>query len=443
MKCSHGSAIGRVDENALFYLRARGIDEAGGAGAAGARLRGGGARGAARARRSPRRSATPSPSCWGAVTASTSPTGRFDVAALRKQFPILARTQRGKPLVYLDTAATAQKPRAVIDAVVGLLREPATRASTAASTSCPRARRASTKARARSCAPSSAPARRARSSSSATPPRPSTWWRGAGAGATSAPGDEVIVTAMEHHANIVPWQMLCEEHGARLRVLPIRDDGELELDALPGLFTARTRIVAVTHVSNVLGTINPVREIVALAHARGVPVLVDGAQAAPRIPVDVRALGCDFYAVSGAQALRPERDRRALRPRRAARGDAAVAGRRLDDRVRELRQDHVRGRPDALRGGQPERRGRRRPRRRARLAGRHRHAARRAARARAARPRHAAARRDPGRPHLRARRRQDRRAVLHARGRARARRRAPCSTAKASRSARAITARSR
>jgi len=118
-------------------------------------------------------------------------------------------------------------------------------------------------------------------------------------------GDEVIVTTMEHHANIVPWQMLCEERGARLRVLPVRDDGALDLDALPGLFSQRTRLVAVTHVSNVLGTINPVREIVALAHARGVPVLVDGAQAAPRIPVDVRELGCDFYAVSGHKLYGP------------------------------------------------------------------------------------------------------------------------------------------
>jgi cysteine desulfurase/selenocysteine lyase len=118
-------------------------------------------------------------------------------------------------------------------------------------------------------------------------------------------GDEVVVTTMEHHANIVPWQMLCEERGARLRVLPIRDDGSLELDALPALLSERTRIVAVTHVSNVLGTINPVREIAALAHTRGIPVLVDGAQAAPRIPVDVRELGCDFYAVSGHKLYGP------------------------------------------------------------------------------------------------------------------------------------------
>src|SRR5262249_25168248 len=118
-------------------------------------------------------------------------------------------------------------------------------------------------------------------------------------------GDEIVVTAMEHHANIVPWQLLCEERGARLRVLPIHDDGTLDLAALPALLTARTRLVAVSHVSNVLGTINPVREIASLAHARGVPVLVDGAQAAPRIPVDVQALGCDFYAVSGHKLYGP------------------------------------------------------------------------------------------------------------------------------------------
>jgi cysteine desulfurase/selenocysteine lyase len=119
------------------------------------------------------------------------------------------------------------------------------------------------------------------------------------------PGDEVIVTAMEHHSNIVPWQMLCEEKSARLRVVPMTDEGELRMDEFEQLLSERTKIVAVVHVSNALGTINPVRQIVDTAHARGIPVLVDGAQAVAHMPVDVQALGCDFYAFSGHKVFGP------------------------------------------------------------------------------------------------------------------------------------------
>ena len=118
-------------------------------------------------------------------------------------------------------------------------------------------------------------------------------------------GDEVLITAMEHHSNIVPWQMLCEEKRAHLRVAPINTAGELELDAFEKLISPRTRIVAVTHVSNALGTVNPLRKIVQLAHAHDVPVLVDGAQAVPHMPVDVQAIGCDFYAFSGHKVYGP------------------------------------------------------------------------------------------------------------------------------------------
>jgi cysteine desulfurase/selenocysteine lyase len=228
----------------------------------------------------------------------------LDVAAVRKEFPILGRTLRGKPLVYLDSAATAQKPRAVIEAVADFytnhyasvhrgvyeLSETATRLYEGA----------------RENVRTFLGAREAseivfvRNATEATNLVAQSWGR-----RNVGDGDEIVVTAMEHHANIVPWQMLCEEKGARLRVLPISDDGELVLEALPALLGARTRLVAVVHVSNVLGTINPVREIAALAHARGIPVLVDGAQAAPRIPVDVQELGCDFYAVSGHKLYGP------------------------------------------------------------------------------------------------------------------------------------------
>ncbi len=118
-------------------------------------------------------------------------------------------------------------------------------------------------------------------------------------------GDEILISGMEHHSNIVPWQMVCERTGARLRVLPITDRGELVVDELRGLLTGRTRMLAVTHVSNALGTVNPIREIVELAHAHDVPVLVDGAQAAYHLPVDVQALGCDFYVVTGHKLYGP------------------------------------------------------------------------------------------------------------------------------------------
>src|SRR5207245_694517 len=118
-------------------------------------------------------------------------------------------------------------------------------------------------------------------------------------------GDEVIVSGMEHHSNIVPWQMLCEERGAVLRVVPLDDNGDLVLEAYERLLGPRTRLVAMAHVSNALGTVNPVKRIIALAHARGVPVLIDGAQAAPHLPVDVRDLDCEFYVFSGHKTLGP------------------------------------------------------------------------------------------------------------------------------------------
>ncbi len=228
----------------------------------------------------------------------------LDVASLRREFPILARPQRGQRLIYLDSAATAQKPRAVIDAVSRFYQESYGSVHRGVYELSANATRLYEGAREKLRAFLGAREAReivfVRNATEAINLVAWSWGR-----QHVGTGDEVIVTAMEHHANIVPWQMLCEERGARLRVLPIRDDGTLELEALPGLFSARTRLVAVAHVSNVLGTINPVREIVALAHSHGVPVLVDGAQAAPRLPVDVAELGCDFYAVSGHKLYGP------------------------------------------------------------------------------------------------------------------------------------------
>jgi len=228
----------------------------------------------------------------------------LDIEAIRREFPILHQTVHGKPLVYLDNAATTQKPRVVIEALrryyeqenanihrgVHYLSEKAT-------ASYERARVV------------------VRDFLHARDEREIIFVRGATeainlvawtfARSRLRPGDEVLITAMEHHSNIVPWQMVCEEREARLRVAPINDRGELIVEEFEKLLSPRTRIASVTHVSNALGTVNPVRQLVQLCHAHGVPVLIDGAQAAPHMAVDVQELGCDFYAFSGHKIYGP------------------------------------------------------------------------------------------------------------------------------------------
>ncbi|MCI0586722.1 MAG: cysteine desulfurase [Planctomycetes bacterium] len=228
----------------------------------------------------------------------------LDVGRIRADFPILERRVHGKPLVYLDSAASAQKPRPVLDAMdrayetsyanvhrgVHRLAEEATKAYEGARLRVARFLGAG-------------------DASEIVFVRGTTEGINLVARTYGArhlgPGDEVLLTGMEHHSNIVPWQFLCERKGGHLRVVPVLDDGTLDLEAYERLLGERTRIVAVSHVSNVLGTVNPIREIVAAAHRRGVPVLVDGAQAVPRMPVDVRALDCDFYVFSGHKAYGP------------------------------------------------------------------------------------------------------------------------------------------
>jgi cysteine desulfurase/selenocysteine lyase len=226
------------------------------------------------------------------------------VGALRADFPILETTVRGKPLVYLDNAATSQKPRAVIETLrryyesenanvhrgVYYLSERATAAYEAARE----------KARAFLNAREAREIVFVRGTTEAINLVASSWGRG-----SLQAGDEVLISAMEHHSNIVPWQLLCEERGARLRVIPMDRRGTLLLDAYEGLLGERTKIVAVSHVSNSLGTVNPVKEITRLARARGIPVLVDGAQGAPHLRLDVQDLGCDFYTVSGHKMFGP------------------------------------------------------------------------------------------------------------------------------------------
>ena len=230
--------------------------------------------------------------------------GGWDVGRVREDFPVLRQTVNGKPLVYLDNAASSQVPQIVIDRGSVYLEQEhsnihrgvhylSQKATTAYEGAREKVKRFINAREARECI----------------------FVRGTTEGINLVmhgygrkfvgEGDEVIISAMEHHANIVPWQMLCEEKGAVLRVIPMNDAGELLLDEYDALLNERTRIVAVTHISNALGTINPVREIIARAHKYGVPVLIDGAQGIVHLPVDVQELDCDFYVFSGHKMFAP------------------------------------------------------------------------------------------------------------------------------------------
>ena len=228
----------------------------------------------------------------------------FDVETVRDEFPILRQEVRGKPLVYLDNAATTQKPLAVVDAIrdyylrdnanvhrgVHLLSERATKAYEGARDKVRRFLNAGDRKEivfTSGC-------------TEAINLVAESYGR-----AHVAAGDEVLVTTIEHHSNIVPWQRLCESTGAHLRVAPIDDRGELILEEFERLLSPKTRMVAIVHASNALGTINPLRRIIESAHRQGVPVLVDGAQSAPHLSVDVRELDCDFYAFSGHKIYGP------------------------------------------------------------------------------------------------------------------------------------------
>lgn len=228
----------------------------------------------------------------------------FDAVALRADFPTLRRTINGHPLVYLDNAATSQKPQAVIDRMNRFYTEEYSTVRRSIHLLSAEATRAYEATRRTAAQLLNAPESRRIIFTKGTTEGINLVAHGYGRKFVGE-GDEIIISATEHHANIVPWQMLCEEKGARLRVIPVDDRGELILEAYEKLLTDRTKLVAVGHVSNALGTIHPVEDVIRLAHARGVPVLVDGAQAAPHMPVDVRALDCDFYVFSGHKACGP------------------------------------------------------------------------------------------------------------------------------------------
>jgi cysteine desulfurase / selenocysteine lyase len=228
----------------------------------------------------------------------------FDVAALRAEFPILSRTVNGKPLVFLDSGASAQKPRAVIDGMAEMQRTRYANVHRGIHTLSQEATDDFEAARSKVArflnAGSEDEIVITRSVTEAINLVAYAYGR-----AQFGPGDEILVSEMEHHANIVPWQLVADQVGATVRAIPITDAGELRLDALTELIGPRTRLVAVAHVSNVLGTVNPVAEVIRLAHAHGVPVLLDGAQAAVHGPVDVQALDVDFYGFTGHKLYGP------------------------------------------------------------------------------------------------------------------------------------------
>jgi cysteine desulfurase/selenocysteine lyase len=228
----------------------------------------------------------------------------LDVERIRRDFPALHQTVHGKPLVYLDNAATSQKPQVVIDALRAYYESENANVHRGVHYLSQQATDAFEGARAR-----------VQRFLGAAADGEIVFVRGTTEGINLVAasygrrfvrtGDEIIISGLEHHSNIVPWQLLCEATGAVLRVIPLNDDGELVLEEYEKLLSRRTRLVAVAHVSNALGTIVPVARIIELAHRYGAPVLLDGAQAAPHLPVDVRALDCDFYVFSGHKALGP------------------------------------------------------------------------------------------------------------------------------------------
>jgi cysteine desulfurase/selenocysteine lyase len=228
----------------------------------------------------------------------------LDVARVRADFPILQRKARGRPLVYLDNAATTQKPQVVIDSITRYYTEYNANVHRGVHELSEIASEAYENARRKVSAFFNAPHERqiifTRNATESINLVAHAFGR-----THVGAGDEVLISAMEHHSNIVPWQLLCEERGARLRVAPIDDRGELMLDEFEALVGERTKLVSVTHMSNALGTINPVEDIIRIAHQRGVPVLLDGSQAAYHMPVDVQALDCDFYAATGHKLYGP------------------------------------------------------------------------------------------------------------------------------------------
>ena len=228
----------------------------------------------------------------------------FDVEQVRRDFPILAERIHGKPLVYLDSANTSQKPQAVLDAMDDYYRHANANIHRATHLLSERATALYEGARAKAAAFINAPDAKSIVLTKGTTDGINLVAQSYGRMVLQA-GDEVLLSWLEHHSNIVPWQLVCEQTGATLRVVPISDAGEIELDQFAAMLSPRTRIVALGHVSNALGTVNPIRRMIEQAHAAGAVVLIDGAQAVPHFVVDVQALDCDFYAFSSHKMFGP------------------------------------------------------------------------------------------------------------------------------------------
>lgn len=245
---------------------------------------------------------TQAPPATSVSSAETQPV--FDVESIRRDFPILGRAVRDRRLIYLDNAATTQKPRSVINAIERFYEEDNANIHRGVHLLSQQATFAYERARGRIATFINAP-----ESSECIFLRGTTEATNLVAHGLCRPrchaGDEIIITHMEHHSNIVPWQLLCEATGAKLKVVPVDDEGSLDLSAYERMLSERTFLVAVAHASNVLGTINPIRQMSDLAHTHGAMLLVDGAQGVPHLPVDVQALGCDFYAFSGHKMFAP------------------------------------------------------------------------------------------------------------------------------------------
>ncbi|MHB8447913.1 MAG: aminotransferase class V-fold PLP-dependent enzyme [Rudaea sp.] len=228
----------------------------------------------------------------------------FDAPRYREDFPLLARRVNGKPLIYFDNANTAQKPRVVIEAVDAFYREHNANVARAVHTLGAEATSAYEAVRDKLARFINAPSRDEIVFTSGTTQAINTVAYSFALPRLKA-GDEILVTTMEHHANIVPWQIVCERTGATLKAAPITPQGELIVERFVEMLTPNVKLAGVVHVSNVLGTVNPVRELARACHARGIPLLVDGSQAAPHLPIDVQALGCDFYALTGHKLFGP------------------------------------------------------------------------------------------------------------------------------------------
>jgi cysteine desulfurase/selenocysteine lyase len=238
------------------------------------------------------------------ISSETEKQRTFDVDRIRNDFPILDTSVNGHPLVYLDNAATSQKPTVVINALTDYYQEYNSNIHRGVHHLSQKATDAYEDARSGIGqfinAEKSQEIIFVRGTTEAINLVAQSFGR-----KNFVTGDEVLITALEHHSNIVPWQMICEERGAKLVVVPMTDDGDLDLEAYKHLLSQKTKIVAITHVSNALGTINPIKEMIAMAHSKGIPILVDGAQAVPHMVVDVRDLECDFYAFSGHKMYGP------------------------------------------------------------------------------------------------------------------------------------------